>query len=113
VAQGDAVSGVGGLQCGITYDPAAHAGVDVFNWTLCASLEFPSSGPNGAWPAAGSGNLITWDGAFRCQRTQPDGSGVVAAAGYFYCAAYSTDRLELIPRPVDGQAKVPTARRES
>ncbi len=104
---GNAAAGIGGVQCGIDYNPAAGAGVDIFSWTLCGSLEFPSGGTNGPWPAAGSGNLITWDTA-HCQRTEPGGSGagVSAAAGYFYLSAYSPDVLQIIPRPVDGQAKV-------
>lgn len=108
LADGNAATGIGGLQCGVNYDPALHAGVDIFTWTLCATLEFPSGGPNGAWPASGSGNLITWDSTNSCQRFEPGGagSGVVANAGYFYCGAYSADQLSVIPRPVDGQAIV-------
>lgn len=99
-----------GIDCEIA-GPAtvlAGSGGDIFSWSLCATIEFRSAGPNGLWPAAGSGNLITWDPASRCQRTEPGGfgSGVVATAGYSYCGAYSPDVLRVIPRPVDGQAKV-------
>lgn len=104
VQEGDPSDGIGGLQCGLSYNGAAGAGVDVFGWTSCATLEFPSGG----WPGNGSGNLITWDVTNACQRTEPGGggSGVVATAGYFYLAAYSPDVLEITPRPVDGSAKV-------
>jgi hypothetical protein len=78
--------------------------VDVLAWTLCATLEFPSTG----WPASGGGNLVAWDTINSCQNYEPSGpgTGVVAAAGYFYLAAYSNDVMMLIPRPVDGLAKV-------
>jgi hypothetical protein len=99
-----AAGGLGGLQCGIQYDAGSGQGVDVFSWTNCATLEFSSGG----WPASGSGNLITWDTVARCQRTEPGGpgTGVVAAAGYFYITAYTADRLAVTVRPVDGLAKV-------
>lgn len=108
VMDGDAVGGISGLQCGIQYNAAPGQGVDVFGWTLCATLEFASAGPNGPWPASGSGNLITWDASTKCQRTEPGGpgTGVVANAGYFYCASYTPDQIQVIPRPVDGVAKV-------
>lgn len=108
VVDGNAQAGVGGLQCGIAYDAPPNSGVDVFGWSLCASLEFNSNGPNGPWPSAGSGNLITWETNTLCQRFEPGGPGVgvTANAGYFYCAAYTPGILHVIPRPVDGQAKV-------
>lgn len=104
VTDGNATSGIGGLQCGVTFNGAPGAGVDVFGWTLCATLEFVSTG----WPQSGGGNLITWDTASKCQRFEPGGAGtgVTAAAGYFYCGAYSADVMALTPRPVDGTAKV-------
>ena len=106
VADGNQVAGLGGLQCGIQYNGALGAGVDVFSWTLCATLEFSSTG----WPNAGGGNLITWDTATKCQRFVPAGNdpanGVTAAAGYFYMGAYTADVMQITPRPVDGQAKV-------
>jgi hypothetical protein len=91
-----------GLQCGITYetgsegDEANGTGVDVFGWTLCADLEFITTGPN-EWPAPGGGNLITW---VECQQSQ------LAVAGYFYVGAYGTDEMRITVRPVDGLAKV-------
>ena len=63
--------GVGGLECGVDYAGAPAAGVDVFSWSLCATVEAPVNG----WPLAGGGNRILWDGATRCQRTEPGGAG--------------------------------------
>jgi hypothetical protein len=88
--------GIAGTQCGIQYNNAANAGVDVFTWTLCATLEFSSTG----WPASGGGNLITWDSTNKCQK------GEVAVAGYFYCGAYTADVFNVTTRPVDHAAKV-------
>lgn len=108
VADGSAPAGIGGLQCGIAYPGGAGGGVNtpinVFSWTLCATLEFTSTG----WPAPGGGNLMTWDTSTKCQRYEPGGAGtgVVAAAGYFYMAAYGPGRMAVTNRPVDGQAKV-------
>lgn len=104
VADGDSVAGIAGVQCGVSYNGTPNAGVDVYSWTNCATLEFTSTG----WPDSGGGNLITWDKTTRCQRFEPDGpgTGVLAVAGYFYCAAYGADTLRVVPRPVDGLAKV-------
>ena len=108
VADGNAPAGIGGLQCGISYAGGTGGGsttpINIYSWTLCATLEFTSTG----WPAPGGGNLITWDTATKCQRTEPGGAGtgVVAAAGYFYMAAYGEGTLAVTPRPVDGKAKV-------
>jgi hypothetical protein len=98
-----------GLQCGISYqsDQAGQAtdgvGVDIFGWTLCATLEFVQpAGINGsnAWPQPNSGNLITWDALVRCQ------TGEIAVAGYFYAGAYSADRMSVKKRQADNAAKV-------
>lgn len=108
VADGNRAAGISALQCGIDYNPTPGAGVDVFSWTHCAVFEAGTDGPNGTWPTAGSGDRIFWDMTTMCQRTEPGGvgSGVVAAAGYFYLTAYSPDRIEIRPRPIDGQAQV-------
>gem|GEM_PF-1543336 len=96
---------LGGLQCGIDYDQgrsdgdANLQGIDVFGWTLCATLEFPTPGTR-SWPKPGSGNSLTWDTANRCQ------TGATAVGGFFYLAAYSADILKIIPRPIDGVARV-------
>jgi hypothetical protein len=97
-------SGLAGLQCGIHYDGAASAGVDVFSWTRCCDLEFSSTG----WPNSGGGTILTWDATNHCQRFEPGGAGtgVAAVAGYFYLSAYSPDLMRVRPRPVDGMAKV-------
>jgi|GEM_PF-903977 len=104
VVDADSTLGVAGVQCGVSYNPVPSLGVDVHSWTNCATLEFPSDN----WPAAGGGNLVTWDATTRCQRYEPDGfgSGVVAVAGYFYCTAYTPDALTVIPRRSDLEAKV-------
>jgi hypothetical protein len=92
--------GVAGVQFGIDYNGALGQGVDVFSWAFCADLEFATPG----WPGANSGNMLTWipDGpSINCQY----GPGATVA-GYFYLGVYTPDRLSIIPRPVDGQAKV-------
>ncbi len=54
-----AMAGVTGLQCGIWYQNGAagdaddQTGIDVFSWTLCATLEFVTPG-NNAWPKPGA-----------------------------------------------------------
>ncbi|TPW17809.1 MAG: hypothetical protein FD129_224 [bacterium] len=100
-----AVTDLAGLQCGITYqggqpgDLSDGVGIDVFGWSLCATLEFATPGPN-AWPRPGGGNLITWDPGTRCQ------TGDSGVAGYFYVGAYSTDQMILTRRPADNKAAV-------
>ncbi len=91
VANAQSTAGIAGLSCGITYDATGTSGVDIFGWTLCSDLEFPNMG----WPAAGSGNRITWSAGTNCQRTEVGGEGVQAIAGAFYVYAYSSDDLEL------------------
>jgi len=102
VARGDAPS-IGGVQLGIDYvgqvTPAGGApNLNVFGWTLCSNYDSPSAMP--AWPAPGSGNLLTWDLDHACQ------TGEVAVAGYFYLAAYSEGSLYVRPSPDDGTLKV-------
>jgi len=89
--------GVAGLQFGIDYNGNTGAGVDVIEWRTCGDLEFSSP----EWPNANSGNLITWVPETHC-RIGP----TMFAAGYFYIGVYTADRLAIIPRPVDGWAKV-------
>lgn len=110
VAESDSInnadSGIAGVQFGLDYmggfDPSGNAALalDIFGWSLCATLEFQTPSPAPIWPGPGSGNLITWDAVTICQR------GAVATAGYFYLTAYSASTLKIIPRPVDGAAKV-------
>jgi hypothetical protein len=96
---------LGGIECGLTYSGGAadgvddQSGVDIHGWTLCADLQFATPSP--AWPAPGSGNLMTWQTA-HCQFPN------TAVVGYFYAAAYSADEMRLTVRPVSGQASVAT-----
>lgn len=96
------LSGLRAVQVGISYDgdvagpPMNGQGVDIFNWTLCGDFDSQSTG----WPGSGGGIVITWPGANRCQTM------AVPLAGYFYLAAYGSDQLKLIPRPLDGLANV-------
>lgn len=108
VMDGNAEAGVGSVHCGISYDSAFQTGVDVFSWTLCGTSESPAAGVNGPWPSSGSSNTLQWNAATNCQRFEPGGagSGVVAAAGYFYLGAYTPDILAVIPAPSDGVATV-------
>ncbi len=98
--------GIAGVQCGISYNPAATAGVDVYAWVACGDLQFASTG----WPASGGGNLVTWNtGGTQCSTVPRLGNalvGAVAVAGYFYVGAYSPDLMRVVVRPVDGAAKV-------
>lgn len=102
VVNGSQAEGVAGVQCGVDFNGAPGVGVDVFAWSLCATLEFASTG----WPQDGGGNLITWDATTRCQTAGNATIGVVAVAGYFYMGAYTNDVMRVTPRPVDGFAKV-------
>jgi hypothetical protein len=112
VTDGNATAGIAGLEFGIQYNGSPNAGVDIFGWTLCATLEFQQPSP--VWPASGGGNLITWDSTNRCQVFEPGGpgTGVVANAGYFYLGAYTADILSITVRPVSGFAKVATCAAE-
>lgn len=91
-----------GIQCGITYEKNAPGdilngtGIDIFGWTLCATLEFATSSPH--WPEPGSGNLITWSNG-QCRATP-------RVAGFFYLGAYGTDRLQVVAHPLVGDARM-------
>jgi len=89
--------GVAGCQFGIQYLNPNSVGVDIFSWTLCATLSFATAD----WPQNQSGNLITWDPVGVCQR-----GPAPAMAGFFYIGVYSADRFALTPHPIDGRAKV-------
>src|SRR5262249_30596598 len=57
----DPSQGAAGLSCGVAYDPVISEGVDVYSWSFCGDgLEYPHDGPNGPWPASGSGTRLTW-----------------------------------------------------
>lgn len=97
-------SGIAGVQVGLAYSGGANPGggetpIDIFSWSLCATLEFASPAPF-PWPGPNSGNLITWDAVGSCQRNR------LACAGYFYMGAYGPSTLRLIKRPADQLAKV-------
>ncbi|TPW09650.1 MAG: Fibronectin type III domain-containing protein [bacterium] len=96
---------VAGAQFGIEYETGCPENrnngsrIDIFSWTLCATLEFIT--PTPLWMSPGGGNLVIWDAVNRCQ------TGEAAVAGYFYLTCYSgNDLLEIVPRPVDGVAKL-------
>ncbi len=92
----DTKEGIAGVQFGVSYDDSVGRGVDVLSWQDCALYQWPMD----AWPGANSGNLLTWDQNEGCQQDDP------VVVGFFYLTAYSPDRLKLIPRPVDGLARV-------
>lgn len=90
-----------GMRFGITYgdgSPEADAdgaGFDVLSWTNCAPHQFTGNG----WPKPGGGNILIWS-AGDCRTEQ------TAVAGYFYCAAYGPDRLQLTPSFTDNMIEV-------
>lgn len=89
---------LGGVELGISYDQGRSGGasdgqgIEIYGWTSCGSLQFPTSAP-AAWPDPSSGNRITWT-AERCPNTQ------VGVAGYFYLGAYSASRLSVSAHPL-------------
>jgi len=96
IADFDTTQGITGVQFGISYDDSLERGVDIFSWQHCTLYEWPMDD----WPAANTGNLLTWNQRDDCQKTEP------LTVGFFYLTAYSPDRLKLIPRPVDGLARI-------
>jgi hypothetical protein len=94
----DTATGIAGVQFGISYDDTLGRGVDVFDfgWQYCTLLEWPTED----WPRANTGNLLTWNQNTDCQR------GFPVVVGFFTVVAHSPDRLRIIPRPVDGLARV-------
>lgn len=99
VVAGDPAHGIAGVQFGINYpgsfNPAGSGSmINVFSWTLCATLEFNVP----PWPSSGGGNTVTWDYVNTCQQ------GRLSSVGYFYLTAYSAGTFQIIPRPVDNLA---------
>ncbi len=92
----DTETGLTGVQFGISYNDAEEKGVDIVYWQGCTLYEWPMDG----WPGSETGNLLTWNQNEDCQRTAP------LVVGLFYLTAYSPDRLKIIPRPVDGLARL-------
>jgi hypothetical protein len=101
------IDDLAGVQFGIDYQAGANpatadqdgAGLDIFAWTMCATLEFTTPGAS-SWPRPGAGTIVTWDSTTRCQ------VGDLAIVGFFYVGVYGPDVLRLTERPVDGAAKV-------
>lgn len=102
VVQGSQAEGIAGASFGIDYDGAAQSGFDVYSWTLCADAETPDAG----WPAARTGNRLTFNGATNCQTTGNGNIGAVAVLGYFYSGAYSPDIVRMTPYPGTGVGSV-------
>jgi hypothetical protein len=92
------VTTIAGIECGIEYNGDGTAGVDVFDWILCADLEFTNGPPGGdEWPASYGGNRITWDPVDHCQNQPLSSNGVHAVAGTFYVFAYDADVFRVTP----------------
>jgi len=94
----DTATGIAGVQFGISYDDSLGRGVDILDvgWQYCTLLEWPMED----WPRANTGDLLTWNQQTDCQRGYP------VVVGYFTLVAHSPDRFRIIPRPVDGLARV-------
>jgi hypothetical protein len=96
--------GIGGVSFGIAYESEPLSGVDILDWTLCADVEFPLSGPNGDWPASNSGNRVAWDSVENCQRQLVGVYGIHAIVGAFLVEAHSSDVLKVTPNmPFNGK----------
>ncbi|HEX7880390.1 MAG TPA: FlgD immunoglobulin-like domain containing protein [Candidatus Eisenbacteria bacterium] len=89
-----------GVQFGIEYDGGMGTGIVVDDWRRCTTLEFTSTTIPPLWPAAGSGNLLTWDPLNNCQTAE------LAVVGYFSVSVYSPATMRIVPRPTDGMAAV-------
>lgn len=92
IGQADS-TGIGGVTFGIDYNGADGEGVDIVGtWTLCSTgLEFPST----SWPAAGSGNIVTWNPQGGCGNTVIEPDNRHATVGMVYVYAYDTDRFSI------------------
>jgi hypothetical protein len=102
--------GVAGAEWGLEYDGAFGSGVDVNSWTRCGDLEFPSGG----YPAAGGGNLVTFEPGGNCQNTNaetgpmgvPVKKTVIAVLGILDVTVWGGDNLAVVARPVSGKLAV-------
>ena len=103
VFNGDGNEGIAGVEFGLNYE-GGGSGVQIFNWTYCSDLVFPS--PN--WPAPGSGIVATWGSGTNCQTNEPGGfgEGVTAVIGAFYMSAYGDGMFEIVGRPQTGKLAV-------
>jgi hypothetical protein len=93
-------TGIAGLQFGVEYQDSTGEGCDIQAWVSCADLDFANDG----WPSSGTGNLITWDYGDNCQGDTTTYAPILA--GVFQVTTYSADMFRIVPRPVDGKAKV-------
>jgi hypothetical protein len=91
--------GVAGVQFGISFNGEPREGVDMTGpWRSCTLYQWPMED----WPGSNTGNLLTWNQSQDCQEKSP------LPVGFFTVTAYSPDRLKIIPRPVDGLARIAT-----
>lgn len=102
VVNGSQVEGIRSASFGIDYDGAPQSGVDIYGWTLCADAETPTFG----WPNSGGGNVIEYNATANCQTGGNPLLRAVAALGYFYCAAYTPDRMSITRHPATNVATV-------
>ena len=62
--------GIGGIQFGIMYEPTVRPS----GWTLCTGgSEIPQNDLDGVWPAAGTGNAMTFGGGCSAVTANVDG----------------------------------------
>jgi hypothetical protein len=99
VAKGDSALGVSvvsfGIQYGATYGVRQDGqGVDVFGYTSCSDLEYPTGElPEPVFPAAGAGNVLVWERDTDCQRNVVSTEGVQTVACVLYVYAHGQDKL--------------------
>jgi hypothetical protein len=102
VAMADSMLGVSGVSIGILYsNPVTLAdgiGVDVFDYTMCADLEYTNSADGNLdheFPYSGGGNRLIWVRTTNCQQHVIGDYGVHATACVFYVYAYSDDQMQV------------------
>ncbi|NNF07375.1 MAG: choice-of-anchor D domain-containing protein [Candidatus Eisenbacteria bacterium] len=89
--------GIGGAEFGLNYNGTPGQGVDVFAWTSCADLAFPSA----TWPDPSGGITLTFDPANNCQNAPISGfesENGHAVLGVLYVYAYDDDQLQITGR---------------
>lgn len=103
VAHQGNVRSIGGFRCGIDYelgrpgDIDNGAGLDVFEWSLCADHAILNTALP-PWPSPGGGITAYWD------TPAPASRSVAAVAGYFYVGAYGGDTMRLTKHGIFRQA---------
>ena len=97
VARVDTI-GISGVTFGIDYEGAAiGTGLDIVEWTLCASgLEFQSDG----WPGPTTGNIVTWLKPEGCATQLIGNDAVHGVVGAFSVYAYGKDTLWIRDHPL-------------